>query len=81
MNSEAGAAVPTDRRLGIEWLQVVAQMAIGVLVVVTFRQFTQAPGKTLVAGVINAAGGTAVAAPVAVTLGNHLELLITHDIH
>ena len=64
---------PPDRRLGIERFEVEAQMAVGVLVVVTLGQFTQLPAKALVAGVINTGRAPTVAAPVAEAFGITLE--------
>src|SRR5258708_31216606 len=42
-------------RLWIEWLQVVAEVTINVLVIVTFRQFAQLPAEAFTAGVVHAA--------------------------
>ena len=72
---------PANGGLGIERLEVEAEVAIGVLVVIALGQFTELPTEALVAGVVDAAGAPAVAAPVAEALGDHLELLIAHDVH
>ena len=56
-------------------------MAVGVLVIVPLRQFAQLPAEALVAGIVDAAGAPAITAPVAEAFGDHLELLIAHDIH
>ena len=56
-------------------------MAVGVLVFVPLGQLAQLPGEALVAAVVDATGTPAVAAPVAKALGDHLELLVTHDVH
>ncbi|MNN85955.1 hypothetical protein D3C81_2032990 [compost metagenome] len=45
-------------------LQVVAQVRVGVLVIVALRQVTQLPAKTLAAGVVLARTAIAVAPPV-----------------
>ena len=68
-------------RLEIQRLEVEAQVAVGVFVVVSLGQLTQLPTEALVASVVDAAGAPAVAAPVAEALGHHLELLIAHDVH
>src|SRR5271167_4758068 len=62
-----------DRRLGIERLQIVAEMAVDVFVVVTLRQFAELPAEPLVARVVLARRTPAVATPVAQTLDNYLE--------
>ena len=54
-------------------LQVVADMAVGVLVIVAVGQVTELPAKALAAGVVASARAVAVATPVAKALGNHLE--------
>ena len=56
-------------------------MAVGVLVVVTSRQFTKLPTEAFVAGVINTTGAPTIAAPIAKALGHDLELLIAHYIY
>ena len=72
---------PADRCLGIEGLEVEAQVAVGVFVVIALGQLSKLPIKALVAGVVDAAWAPAVAAPVAEAFGDHLELLIAHDVH
>ncbi len=72
---------PADRCLGIERLEVVAQVAVCVLVVISSRQFTQLPIEPFVAGVVHTTGTPAVAAPVAEAFGDHLQLMVAHDVH
>jgi len=56
--------------------EVVAQVAVGVLVVIAFRQIAQLLAKALAAGVVLARLAVAVAAPVTKALGNRLEFLV-----
>lgn len=72
---------PTDGGLGLQRLEVEPQVAVGVLVVVAGGQFAQLPAETLVAGVLHTTGTPAVPAPVAEALGDHLQLLVAHDVH
>ena len=72
---------PPDGGLGIERLEVEAQVAVSVLVVVALRQLSELPFEALVAGVVDAARTPTVAAPVAEAFGDHLELLSAHDVH
>lgn len=60
-------------------LEVVAQMAVGVFVVVAVWQGAQFPAKALVAGVVAPGRAVAVAAPVAHALGNGFELAVVGE--
>ena len=71
----------TDGCLGIEGFEVEAEVAVGILVVVALGQFTELPAEALVAGVIYTGRAPAVPAPVAEAFGDHLELLVAHDVH
>src|SRR5205814_6061428 len=57
--------LPADGGLQVERLQVVAEVAVDVLVVVAVGEFAQLPAEALAAGVVLAAGAPAVTAPVA----------------
>ena len=54
-----------DRGLHVGDLQIVAEVAVGVLVVVAHRQVAELPAEALAAGVVLARRALAVAAPVA----------------
>ena len=69
-----------DGGLRIGRLEVVAEVSVDVLVVVTLRQFAELPTEPLIAGVVLSAGTPAVAAPVAETLDQELESGVLHDI-
>ena len=68
-------------RLRVERLQVVAEVRVNVFVVVAFGQFAEFPAEAFMAGVVLAAGAPAIAAPVAETFREHLELHVADDIH
>ena len=67
---QLGAA---DGGLDVERFEVIAEMRINVFVVVTLGQFAQFPFEPLAAGVVNAAGTPAIAAPVAEAVHDGLE--------
>ncbi len=60
-------------------LEVVAEMAIGVFVVVALRQIAQLPAKTLAAGIVLAGRAVTVAAPVAERFGDTLEFVVAGE--
>ena len=62
---EPGQLGDADGRLHVRGLQVVAEVAVDVLVVVAVRQAAELLAEALAAGVVLAAGAVAVAAPVA----------------
>ena len=73
MNSGNFVAAKPQSRLHICGFQVVADMGIRVLVIVSARQRTQLPIETLAAGVVFAGLAPAVAAPVAKGLNQGLQ--------
>src|SRR5262249_54041663 len=62
-----------DRRLDVEGLQVVAQVAVNVLVVVARRQVAELPAEALAASVVLAGRTPAIPTPVAKRLHDTLQ--------
>ena len=60
-------------------LEVVAEIAVGVLVVVAFRQIAELLAEATAAGVVLARWAVAVAAPVAEAFGNLLQLAVVGE--
>src|ERR1700733_10489079 len=63
----------TEGRLHVGRLKVVAHMRVGVLVIVTARQCSQLPLKTLTAGVIYSRLAPTISSPVAEAIDQHFE--------
>src|SRR6185312_13556490 len=59
-----------DGGLHVERLEIVAQVAVDVLVVVALGQRAEAPAEPLAAGVVLPRGAPAIAAPIAERLGD-----------
>lgn len=55
--------------LGVERLEVVAEVAVDVFVIVALRQLTELPAKAFAAGIVLARGTPAVASPITEALG------------
>jgi len=55
--------------LGVERLEVVAEVAVDVFVVVALGEFAELPAEAFLAGIVLAGGAPTVAAPVAKTFG------------
>src|SRR6266513_2307352 len=70
-----------DRCLRIERLQIVADMAVNVFVIVAVRKITQLPIETLVARICLSARAPAVASPIAKTFHEHFHLHAFHDVN
>src|ERR1041384_3565287 len=60
--------LPANRCLGIQWFQIVTDMAVDVLVVVPLGQLAKLPAESLVTGVVLPACAPAIASPVPETL-------------
>ena len=71
----------TDGGLGIERLEIVAEVAVDVFVIVALRQLAELPTEAFAAGVVFAGGAPAVATPVAEALGVGFEWRMLDDIH
>ena len=70
-----------DGGLGVERLEVVAEVAVDVFVVVAFWQLTKLPAEALAASVVFARSAPTVAAPVAKALGVGFERWMLDDIY
>ena len=70
-----------DGCLGVERLEVVAEVAVDIFVIVALRQLAELPTEAFAAGVVFAGGAPAVATPVAETLGVSFERWVLDDIH
>ena len=73
--------LPTYGGLRVERLEVVAEVAVNVFVVVALGQLAELPAEAFAAGVVLAGGAPAVAAPVAEALGVCFERRVLDDIH
>src|SRR5579863_7530316 len=62
--------LPADGRLHVERLEIVAKMAVGVLVVVAVRQITELPAEPLAAGVVSPRRAPTIAPPIAKRFGD-----------
>ena len=69
-----------DGGLRIEGLQVVAEMAVDVFVIVALGQVAEFPAETFAAGIVVSAGAPAVTAPIAEAFHERLERHVAHDI-
>ena len=67
--------------MGIERLEVVAEVTVDVFVIVALGQLAELPAEALAAGVVFAGGAPAVATPVAEALGVGFERWVLDDIH
>ena len=70
-----------DGGLGVERLEVVAEVAVDVFVVVSLGQLAELPTEAFAAGVVFAGGAPTVAAPVAKALGVGFKRRMRDDIH
>jgi hypothetical protein len=70
-----------DGGLGVERLEVVAEVAVNVFVVVSLGQLAELPTEALATGVVFARGAPAVATPVAEALGLGFERWMRYDIY
>src|SRR5262249_27674384 len=66
--------LPADGGLDVERLQVITEVTIDVLVVVTTRELTQLPTKSFAAGIVLAGRAPTIATPISKRFGNPLEL-------
>ena len=78
---EAAQLCAADRRLHVRRLEVVADVAVDVLVVVAVGQGPELLREALAAGVVLAAGAVAVPAPVTHGPGDARQLLVVGDDH
>src|ERR1035437_1541340 len=78
---EARKLGTADGRLHVRGLEVVAEVAVDVLVVVAVGQAAELLGEALAAGVVLAAGAVAVATPVADGPGDPGQLVVIGDNH
>ena len=69
----------TTGRLHIGYLEVVAQVAVGVLVVVSIGKVTELLAKAFATGIVLAGLAIAVAAPISKTLCNVLEFAVVGE--
>ena len=69
-----------DGSLWIQRLQIVAEVAVNVFMVVSFGQFSKQPAKPFSSGVIFAGGEPTVPAPIAETFGISLQRRPAHDV-
>ncbi len=67
--------------LGVERLEVVAEVAVDVFVIVALGQLAELPTEAFAAGVVFAGGAPAVATPVAEALGVGFERRVLDDIY
>ncbi len=70
-----------DGGLRVERLEVVAEVAVDVFVVVAFRQLAKLPAEAFAASVVFAGGAPAVAAPIAETLSVGFKRWVLDDIY
>jgi len=77
---EAPELDAADGGLRVQGLQVVAEVAVDVFVVVTLRQFAELPLESFAAGIVLAGGAPAVAAPVSEGFGVAFEGRAADDI-
>jgi len=68
-----------DSGLRVERLQVIAEVAVDVFVVVALGEFAELPTEAFIAGVVLAARAPAIATPVAEALGVGLERRTADD--
>ena len=73
--------LPAYGGLGVERLEIVAEVAVNVFVVVALGQLAELPTEALAAGVVFAGGAPAVAAPVAEALGVSFKRRMLDDIY
>ena len=76
---ELAQLADAERRLHVADLQIIADMAVGIFVVVALGQIAQPPAEALVAGVVLARRAIAIATPVAETLADLGEQRAVHQ--